>query len=576
MPRKLLLLLLSGFILALHARAQYGAEYHLTSEINSLLSELDSILTQSSAINEAKEERISMKRSTYQKAKDIERRYWIAAELYDEYSAFDSDSAMAYAERARELAARMNRRELVDDMNLNRAYIFSATGMLDEAHQCLQNIDETELSTDMLWKYCDRLLFLDTHRNQYKYMGEAELDGSYPPVIDSLLQTTIAQITPDSQHYCWLVGWGHLKDETEATTVIPLIKPVVDASAMTSRDDAMNAWVLSKLYEYMGDYTNKLKYLIKSAIADVKASNKEIASIEEVADILFNLGDLERSSTYVNYSIACANEYKSRVRLGRLAMLQERTLSAIHERSVRQDSKNRRYLYGLIAILIILVFALVFIIMQMRQLRRSRANIGRMNKELQDHIEELKQTREELRQANSRLSDMYDDARRSASELSEVNDSNEQYIASIFNICSDYISKLDEFRKNIYRMIVARRYDEIRELTKSQELSHGELKELYSNFDKIFLSIYPNFVEDFNQLLRPEERIVLRNDDKLTTELRIYALVRLGLNDSVKIARFLHCSVQTVYNTRQRTRNKAIIPRDSFADAVKRLGKPSF
>ena len=197
MPRKLLLLLLSGFILAQHARAQYGAEYHLTSEINSLLSELDSILTQSSAINAAKEERISIKRDTYQKAKDIERRYWIAAELYDEYSAFDSDSAMAYAERARELAARMNRRELVDDMNLNRAYIFSATGMLDEAHQCLKNIDETELSTDMLWKYCDRLLFLDTHRNQYKYMGEAELDGAYPPVIDSLLQTTIAQITPD-------------------------------------------------------------------------------------------------------------------------------------------------------------------------------------------------------------------------------------------------------------------------------------------------------------------------------------------------------------------------------------------
>ena len=147
----------------------------------------------------------------------------------------------------------------------------------------------------------------------------------------------------------------------------------------------------------------------------------------------------------------------------------------------------------------------------------------------QDHIEELQQTREELRQANSRLSDMYDDARRSASELSEVNDSNEQYIASIFNICSDYISKLDEFRKNILagllqffdvvlKLLVhsadvgARAaqlphlhyyeherehedYQYVRELTKSQELSHGELKELYSNFDKIFLSIYPNFQE---------------------------------------------------------------------------------
>lgn len=576
MPRKLLLLTICLLKLALTAHAQTEAQYKLTPQIEALLTELDSLLSASPAINAEKEKRISLKRDIFQKSKDTERRYWIAADLYDEYSAFDSDSAMAYAERARELAVKMNRRELVDDMDLNRAYVFSATGMLDEAHQCLLDIDQTRMSTDMLWKYCDRLLFLDTHRSQYKYMGEAELDSAYPPIIDSLLQTTIHRITPDDPHYCWLVGWGHLKDKSQAETVIPNIKPVVDASPMNNRDYAMNAWVLSKLFEYVGDFNSKLEYLIKSAIADVKASNKEIASLEEVADILFTLGDLERSSSYINYSIACANEYKSRVRLGRLAMLQKRTLSAIHERALMQDSKNRDYLYGLVTIMAVLLLALIFIIMQIRQLRRSREDISHMNVELQQHIEELQQTREELRQANTRLSEMYDDARRSAAELAQVNDSKEKYIASVFNICSDYISKLDDFRKNIYRMIVARRYDEIRELTKSPDLSHGEIKELYSNFDKIFLSIYPDFVEAFNALLRPEERIVLRSNDKLTTELRIYALVRLGLSDSVKIARFLHCSVQTVYNTRQRTRNKAIIPRDSFAEAVKSLGRPSF
>lgn len=112
-------------------------------------------------------------------------------------------------------------------------------------------------------------------------------------------------------------------------------------------------------------------------------------------------------------------------------------------------------------------------------------------------------------------------------------------------------------------------------MTKNPDLSHVEVKELYANFDRVFLAIYPDVVSDFNSLLRPEERIVLKRPDQLTTELRIYALVRLGLNDSVKIAKFLHVSVQTVYNTRLRTRNKAAVAKESFAETVKGLGKPA-
>ena len=115
----------------------------------------------------------------------------------------------------------------------------------------------------------------------------------------------------------------------------------------------------------------------------------------------------------------------------------------------------------------------------------------------------------------------------------------------------------------------------VKDLTKSPELSHGEIKELYSNFDQIFLRVYPNFVEDFNSLLRPEERISIKKGELLNTELRIYAFVRLGINDSVKISKFLHCSVQTVYNTRQRVRNKSDIPNEKFASVVRALGKPS-
>ncbi len=562
-------------LLAVHlAHAQENEELHITPEINKLLLELDSLLSRTEDINHEKIARIDDLRRSYSRTSEPDKRYWLAAELYEQYSAFDSDSAMHYAGEAREIARQLNRKDLVDDMSLNLAYVYSATGLLSEAARELDSVDRTKLSGSMAWKYCDRALFLDTHRDQYIGMGERET--AYSAVVDSLIQQILPTLTPGDEHYLWFIGWGHLKDKSKAQEVIPLIQPTVDASSFSTRTDAMNAWVLSMLCEYAGDYPSKLKYLILSAMADVRASNKEIASLEEIAGILYNLGELDRANAYATYSIACANDYRSRVRLGSLAKLQEKTMTGIQQRSKRQKAQNDRYLVGLIGILIVLLLALLFIIRQVRLLNRSRAEVHEKNKELSARVEELQATREELKQANDKLTEMYARARTDAARLAAVNYEKEEYIANIFTICSNYINKLDDFRKNIYRMIVARRYDDMRELTKSSELSHSEIKELYATFDKIFLDIYPNFVEDFNSLLRPEERTELKPDGSLTTELRIYAVVRLGINDSVKIARFLHVSPQTVYNTRLKARNKAAGPKEGFADAVKSLGKPRF
>ncbi len=563
---------LCTFLMLPH-RAQ-AATHRYTSEIEALLDELDSLLVASVQINQAKEMRLASLRAAYNRKTDSEHRYWMAATLYDEYAAYDSDSAMVYADRAKAIALAMGRNDLVVDMDLNRAYVFSATGLLDDAMACLRGIDESKLSSEQLRKYCERMLFLSSHRDYY--MGDSGRDTAYPEYIDSLITVSLQDLSADDRYYCWIVGWGHLKEKAEAEAGIEIVRPIVEASEFRTREDALNAWVLSKLYEYAGDDELKLKYLILSAQADVRASVKEIASLEEVAAILYENGDLERSNNYVNYCINCANQYKSRIRLGPLAGLQERSLGAIYRHSQQQARENRKMLVLVVAVLVVLVLALVFIIRQMRLLSKSRHALAHANVELREHVDELQQTREELREANERLAGMYDNVRQSASDLSANNEAKERYIASIFALCSDYINKLDDFRKNIYRMIAARRFDEIRELTKSPELSHVEIKELYANFDKIFLQIYPDFVDDFNTLLRPEERIELRSGGQLNTELRIYALVRLGLNDSVKIAKFLHVSVQTVYNTRQRARNKAAVPKETFAEAVKSLGRPSF
>ena len=481
---------------------------------------------------------------------------------------------MTYATRARSLAEKLGRPDLVTDMDLNRAYVLSATGLLDEAYKVLAAIDEKKLTEPQLWKYADRMLFLSSHRDQY--VGDHGRNTAYPAEVDSLIQEVLPRISPSDRYYSWIAGWGHFKSPDQAREAIKDIKPIVDVSKFNTRDDALNAWVLSKLYEYAGDLTLKLKYLILSAMADVRASNKEIASLQEISTIIYELGQLERANNYVNYSIRCANDYKSRVRLGQLGALQEKTMSDIFTLSQNQALQNKRMLVFLIIALAVLMAALIFIIRQMRQLSHSRTQIHQTNVELRERVHELQQTREELAATNEQLQHMYANARESASSLSERNEAKERYIANIFTLCSDYISKLDDFRKNIYRMIMARRFDEISELTKSPELSHSQIKELYANFDRIFLQIYPDFVDDFNTLLRPEDRVEPRKGDQLTTELRIYALVRLGLNDSVKIAKFLHVSVQTVYNTRQRTRNKAVVPKDTFAEAVKSLGRPAF
>jgi hypothetical protein len=156
-------------------------------------------------------------------------------------------------------------------------------------------------------------------------------------------------------------------------------------------------------------------------------------------------------------------------------------------------------------------------------------------------------------------------------DLSEANHIKEKYIGYFLGLCSTYIDKLDDYRKMVSKKLSGGQTAELGRLTRASDLKETELEELFSNFDKMFLHIYPDFVDEFNNLLMDDEKIIPKKGE-LNTELRIYALIRLGVEDSSMIAKFLGYSVNTIYNYRAKVKNKTKISRDNFETTVRRIG----
>ena len=150
----------------------------------------------------------------------------------------------------------------------------------------------------------------------------------------------------------------------------------------------------------------------------------------------------------------------------------------------------------------------------------------------------------------------------------------EEYIGRFLSLCSQYIDKLDDYRKMVNRKMKNKELDELFRMTKSTELKEKEIEELCQNFDSVFLHLFPNFIDDFNALLLPDMQVHPKEENRLSTDLRIFALIRLGIDDSSKIAEFLHYSVNTIYNYRARIKNGAVGNREAFERKVKELGRP--
>jgi hypothetical protein len=205
-----------------------------------------------------------------------------------------------------------------------------------------------------------------------------------------------------------------------------------------------------------------------------------------------------------------------------------------------------------------LIVAVIYVYKQMDKVSRIRQELDGINKELIRLNCDISKKNDQLNERNALLLDS--------------NQIKEEYIAHFFNLCSKYINKLEDYRKSLNKLAVKGEHKELFSMLKSNSVIENEVEELYRNFDTIFLNLYPAFVEEFNTLLTDEEKSEPKNGEKLNTELRIFALIRLGITDSVKIASFLRYSLSTIYNYRTRARNRAAVSRDEFEEQVMKIG----
>jgi hypothetical protein len=306
-------------------------------------------------------------------------------------------------------------------------------------------------------------------------------------------------------------------------------------------------------------------WLSQSALSDIRHAVMDQASLLQLAEILNDEGDLDRSYKYIRFTWDCNNRFNTRMRSWQITPI----LNVIENNYQKAVSRNTKVLWTSVVVVSILALlllgVLLFLHRRNKQLDAARKALKSSNAQLSALNTQLSAQKDELSTLNGQLSMVN-------SQLSETNRVKEEYIGRFMSLCSQYIDKLDDYRKMVNKKMKNKELDELFRLSKSTELKEHELEELLQNFDSVFLHLFPNFVDDFNALLQPEMQIHPKEENRLATEIRIFALIRLGIEDSSKIAEFLHYSVNTIYNYRARIKNGALDNRESFERRVKLLG----
>lgn len=526
------------------------------SPMDSLLLVLDKTIASHASYTDKRETQIRiLKGKLGSSTLSDEARYQLNDSLYKGYKAYICDSAIYYLNRNIMLADQMKRPRYSAESRITLSYLLSSTGMYIEAADVLQEVNRGVLEGELLVNYYvayDRVYGELSHYTQDKRNGEkyAAKSRQYKDSIYLIADT-------HSDVYLSL-NEAALRASGQFDKALAMNDEQLAKARINSPEYAQVMFYRSLTYGEMGDDQQYMHCLALSAIADVRSATKDHASLWMLARALFNQGEFERAYHYMNFSRAATKFCNARLRIWQstevLSLIDDTYQMMLQSR----NTKLKVYIGYVSCLSLVVLLALFYIYRQMKRLSLARKTVQEANKQLNKLNEELQQMNTCLQSTNIKLA--------------ESNVIKERYIARFIKLCSTYVDRLDAYRRMVHQKIVANQVPELLKMSRSDSVLDEALKELYANFDSVFLHIFPDFVKQFNELLREDEQIIVKNVGQLNTELRIFALIRLGITDSSQIAEFLHYSANTIYNYRARVKNKARISRDDFEELLAQIG----
>ena len=476
----------------------------------------------------------------------LEANYHICNRIFEEYLAYKADSAQKYLSITSDIARRIGNREYINDTEINRSALLSTSGVFDKAEAILKGLDKRTFTNGNYRNYYESYRWLYITWNAYLRVKEnlAEYQDKVMAYNDSML--TVVPQTDVEYHY-WLGEhyWNtkeYAKAEEQYRIGINKMSPLSRRYASITCSMAYVCHEQHKMEEFE-------KYMILAAIADQKIPLKENLAMQELAEYLAQKNDIVRANRYLLCSLEDAIFYNNRLRLTQIArkfpgvVVKYQT----HEDNVQQIQTLIITIVCLLAVLL-LVFAW-YILHQNRILKAQRKIRIKLN-------DDLKRLNEELQSANL--------------QLKRTNHIREQYVSLFIELCAAYIDKYNKFIVNVERKVKARQTDDILSVLHQNRMKDADTKEFFLYFDKAFLTLYPTFIDEFNKLLSPDKQIEPKKGELLTNELRLMALIRLGVKDIQKISTLLFYTPQTIYNYRSAMKNRAI-DKDNFDQNVETI-----
>jgi len=511
-----------------------------------LLDELNKAIEQAPAIDLKKQSAITAIKQKLEESSDMLSKYNTCLQLYEEYKTFKYDSAYQYAATLQELALQLNDPSRIGQAKLKIGFSLVSAGLFKEAADSLSRISIIELPDSLKMEY-------------YQVMGRFYYDladfgndsyhtPGYVQKGNSCLDSALHFFKPGSFPFNYFSGLKDIRSG-DNLSALGVYRRLMEDPLLTNHEIALTASTLSDIYIQKGDNDTAILLLIKAAIADIYSSTKETAAAFNLSNLLYKKGDVKNASLCIQLAISDATFYGARQRKVKvsdiLPLIEGEKLSLV-------EKQKKTLITYLVIVTLLLVGVVVLIIIVLRQVKKLEAAKKLIT---EAHLRD--------QEINHRLSEVNN-------RLSEANKIKEEYIGYFFNVNSEFFDKIERFKKSLEQKVSDRKLDEIKFLVNNINL-RMEKEYLLQNFDRVFLKLFPNFVAEFNAFFTPEDQIGLKEGELLNTDLRIFALIRMGIHDNEKIARILQYSVNTINTYKTKIKNRSFVSNEEFEKKIMQI-----